>query len=247
MISIVVSSCNTYLIYKCVSQIIKNTKRQDYEVCIHWNHPTHKLQFTDPRIFIYPDTFVNFAHANNTVIKTTTGSVCVLVNDDCWVEPSAIDNMVDLLESDESLGIVGAKLLFPTGKVQHIGMVIDQGLPVHLFHKEQPTEYSNHNRIFPFLTGALIAFRKTDFDVIGGFQERYKNAFDDVDYCLRMRTILKKKVVYCASAVAIHLEHSTVTNPLRKSMKGFLQQWKGQLEDDIHLYRDNPDFMIYGK
>ena len=134
----------------------------------------------------------------------------VFLNNDTLPTPGWLDVLVQETERDPELAAVGAKLLFPNGQVQHAGLAIHQsGLPFHLymgFDAGHPAV--NYDRDVVAVTGACLLIRCADFTALGGFDERYQNAFEDVDLCLRLRE-RGRRIRYCHRSLVVHLESVT--------------------------------------
>src|SRR5204862_7398906 len=113
---------------------------------------------------------------------------------------------VHALEQDRKSGVAGNKHLFPqSGKLNHAGMVFDEkGVPIHLYPGlEADYPPSNLSREFQVLTAACWLVPRELFLEIGGFDEGYRNGFEDVDFCLRVRQ-RGRKVFYCGTSVIYH-------------------------------------------
>ena len=152
-----------------------------------------------------------FAGACNAGAKAA-GEVDYLVflNNDTLPTPGWLDVLVQEAERDPEIAAVGAKLLFPNGQVQHAGLAIHQsGLPFHLymgFNAGHPAV--NYDRDVVGVTGACLLVRANQFAALGGFDEAYINAFEDVDLCLRLRE-RGGRIRYCHRSVVVHLESVT--------------------------------------
>jgi hypothetical protein len=89
------------------------------------------------------------------------------------------------------IGIVGARLLYPTDKVQHAGVVMAAGGPHHQFRLSDASDVGpigelSLSRSVTAVTAACVALRRSVFDEVGGLDEAYAVAFGDVDLCLRI-------------------------------------------------------------
>src|SRR5204863_7374526 len=109
------------------------------------------------------------------------------------------------------VGIAGGRLLYPNGKVQHAGMPGGVfGLCTHAWIGEaaDATTYQNWavvHREWSMVTGAVLATRRSLLELIGGFDERFKLDFNDIDLCLRLR-MLGYRIVYTPFAELTHYE-----------------------------------------
>ena len=142
------------------------------------------------------------------------GELLLFLNNDTEVIESAwLSEMVGCLER-EDVGVVGAKLLFPDGLVQHAGMSVRSeggfshvnrnlaaSIPGYGFSAGMSQEYS-------MVTGACQLTRRSLFEDIGGYDERLAVGYNDGDYCLSARE-RGYVVVYQASAVLQHKEFAS--------------------------------------
>ncbi len=125
---------------------------------------------------------------------TEPSEYILLLNNDCFVKPDALGHMLNVFERDaggEDVGIVGAKLLFPDGLIQHLGMKFDKyGQPSHFGYKKAndpvyaPSQRDDYN---DGVTFALALIRRELWEELGGLDERYCFNYEDADFCLRAR------------------------------------------------------------
>lgn len=145
------------------------------------------------RVLAFPGAF-NWSAMNNAAVRAARGEVIVLLNNDVEVlEPGWLRHMVSLaLRSDT--GVVGARLLFPDGTVQHAGITLGPGCVAdHVLH-HAPGDAPGYQgmlgvtRTVAAVTGACMAMRRAVFDAVGGFEAAHLGvACNDVDFCLRVR------------------------------------------------------------
>ena len=147
-----------------------------------------------------------FARASNTGIHVLRQvDAFLFLNNDCYVEPGCVDKMVSALMSGKG-HIIGAKLLYPDGTVQHAGGMI-KGKWEAVLHEfrgyaaDAPEVIKSRN--VPFVTGACMMVKASPFVRLGGFMECFNNGYEDVDLCFRFIENFMG-VYYCADAVAIH-------------------------------------------
>jgi GT2 family glycosyltransferase len=189
------------LLSRCVSGILERTRYQNLELLIVDNRSeepaTHAYLdeiATDPRVrvFHYDEPF-NFSVINNWAANQAAGEVLLFLNNDTEViGPDWLRHLVaNSCRAD--VGAVGAKLLYPSDRVQHGGVILGMGgVGVH-FHigclRQDPGYFSRAvlQQNLSAVTAACIAMRRTVFDEIGGFDGDLRVAFNDVDLCLRIR------------------------------------------------------------
>ena len=185
---------------------------------------------------------LGYAGANNQGARMARGRVVVLLNNDTepitkWLAP-----MVRLLD-DPAVGAVGAKLLFPNGKIQHCGVLVRwwpfsaMGMqPFHYLYDEE-AKYNpqiEQQRDYQSVTGACLATRRELYLEIGGLDEGYWNGNEDVDYCLKLRE-RGLRVVYEPQAALLHFESQSGTQRFRRmqpNMQRLADRWLERVEFD---------------
>lgn len=197
----------------------------------------------------------NFSHKLNFCVRHATGEHLVVFNDDLEVINS--EWLTAMLEYSQqpSIGIVGAKLFFPDGRLQHIGMVLGVcGVAAHPFHMAPGSEAGYAAaaigpRNYSAVTGACMMTRRAVFEEVGGFNEALAIDFNDVDYCLRVRRA-GYRVVFTPYAQLYHHESGTLgprtQNPAELART--LETWREVIEGDPYynpnLTRQFPDYRL---
>ena len=156
----------------------------------------------------------NFSTANNLIAARTAGDHILLLNDD--VSPIGRDWLRWMLAflRDPEVGIVGARLLYPDGRVQHGGVIMGlSGLCDHAHRYLPGTEPGYMSRAvlaqeLSVVTAACMLVRRSLFERVGGLDESYPSAFNDVDFALRVGET-GHSVVYAAQAELHHHELQT--------------------------------------
>lgn len=147
-------------------------------------------------------------YANNAGIKAASpeSSCVIVVNDDVWFEEAACFQIARFLEDNPRVGIVGARLLYPDGTVQHAG------LDARILHigRNLPRDHALvvDARIVVAVTSALMGISKRLLDEIVGFDPRYRMGYEDIDICFRARECLWL-IHYIGSTWAFHDEGGT--------------------------------------
>jgi GT2 family glycosyltransferase len=148
----------------------------------------------DPRVKILShEGAFNFAALNNRAVREARGEIVVLLNNDVEVTSALwLEEMVSQALRPE-IGAVGAKLLYPNGRVQHAGVVLGVGHGAgHAFHGAQGDSpgycgFLALTRRVSAVTGACMALRRSTYLEVGGLDEaNLPVAFNDVDLCLRL-------------------------------------------------------------
>lgn len=250
------------LLAKCVSSVAHKTSYANYEILIIADEgrvpeSTHKaLQAVRHRCIPYhsPGPF-NFSHKINFGASHAAGSHWVLFNDDMEVMSS--EWLLAMLEYSQQpeIGAVGAKLFYPDGRLQHVGLLIGvRGIAAHAFHQHpgSSTGYSSSTiRVgnFSAVTAACMMTRRDVFNEIGGFNEELSVDFNDVDYCLRLRQA-GYRIVFTPYAQLYHHESASfgprLQNP--REMARMRELWGATLDRDPYynpnLSTEFPDYRL---
>ncbi len=156
----------------------------------------------------------------------------VILNSDMIARPSWLASLQYVANPKYSIGIVGAKLIYPDGRIQFGGTVRNLGAPEWFDHRFrfQRQDWGPANVTQPALavTGACMYIRREVLDQLGLLDEGYPMAYEDVDYCLRAWTA-GHRVVYCPAAELYHDESVTrgteVGERERASQRRFWERW----------------------
>jgi len=154
---------------------------------------------------------LGFAAACNTGAAAATGQYLVFLNNDTEVERSWLEALVAACESEHGAAIVGSKLLYPDGRLQHAGVGISYAgtYPIHSAHLRYGQPDSEDSRCeVDAVTGASMLVPRDVFYELGGFDEVYKNGYEDVDFCLKARQ-RGYRIIYEPASRAIHYESRT--------------------------------------
>jgi GT2 family glycosyltransferase len=152
-----------------------------------------------------------FAVACNQGARAARGRHLVFLNNDTVPLPGWLTALVTELDTDPDVAVVGSKLLFADGTIQHAGVIFGRELPLpyHAFYRATATLPAvNRRRELQCVTAACMAVRRQVFEAIGGFDEGYRNGFEDVDFCLQVRE-RGGRVIYQPQSTLYHLESQT--------------------------------------
>ena len=171
------------------------------------------LESAPAKVMRYPGEF-HFSAMNNAAAAAARGRYLVFLNNDTVIHdagwlPALLDQA-----SQPDVGAVGAKLLFPSGTLQHVGVVIHRGArPDHPFSNRREEEIDHP--WFPkvacevaAVTGACMMVRRDLFLRLGGFDPAMRVAYNDIDLCLRLRS-LGYRIVFTPFCVLTHHECAT--------------------------------------
>lgn len=247
-VAIIVPTRNNLPILKICLESLRKTTYQNYEIIIVDN------ESDDPKTIRYleqipervlripnPDGRFNFAAINNRAVEQVDSEYVLFLNNDTeMITPDWLSQMVGCL-SIPGVGAVGARLLFPDGRIQHAGVVHGyyDGMAGPAF-KLLPggnsgyLSYAKVTRNYSAVTAACLLTRRDLFLQLGGFdEEKFAVAYNDVDYCYRLRTA-GYRIVYCATSELIHHEgfsRGFIENP--KEPAAFRGKY-GELNDSYY-------------
>jgi len=167
----------------------------------------------DPRcrVIDHPHPF-NWSEINNVGTRATDADLFLFMNSDVeGLRHGWLSAMIEHAQRP-GVGVVGARLLYPDGRVQHAGVVLGLGAWVawHAFvflESDDPGYYAHAVQVrnYSAVTGACMMVSRRVFDALGGFDERLGVAFNDVDFCLRARQ-QGHRIVYTPFAELVHHE-----------------------------------------
>lgn len=243
--SLIICSRNAKLLSGCLAAIAQRTSHANREVVVV-QHRTGDIAAMDRFLDGYDCVRVpytgpfNFAAMNNLGARHATGEVLVFINDD--VEPLDSDWLSAMLAhaNRREVGPVGAKLVYPSGAVQHAGIVI--GIMEGAGHLHRNTFGSPYWNWLPFtrnvcaVTGACLAIRKDVFEQLGGFDESFPVNYNDVDLCLRARQAGYDAIVEPAALLRHYECQSRQAGVRLEERYLFEQRWAAWLERGDPFY-----------
>ncbi|MGK5085599.1 glycosyltransferase family 2 protein [Bdellovibrionota bacterium FG-1] len=171
---------------------------------------------TDPRVRILPyDAPFNFSALNNWGVQQARGKIIGLLNNDLKViSPGWLKEMVSNVLRPE-VGCVGAKLYYPNNMIQHAGVILGiQGLAGHSHRGYLRSEPGFMGRAviaqaLSAVTAACLLVRREVYEQVGGLdEERFAVAFNDVDFCLKVREAGYRNI-FTPYAELYHFESAT--------------------------------------
>ncbi len=158
----------------------------------------------------------------------------VVLNSDMQARPGWLACLQYAASRGEDIGVVGARLLYPDGRIQFAGTARNLGALEWFDHRYRfkPDDWGPAGLAGPVLavTGACMYIRRSVLDQVGLFDERYPMAYEDVDYCLRSWQA-GFRVLYFPAASLYHDESVTrgtdVGERERASQRIFWERWSG--------------------
>ncbi|MEH0873329.1 glycosyltransferase [Pectobacterium cacticida] len=192
------------MLQRCVTSLLERTSYHNYELIIVDNNSETPetlmwldgVAMIDPKrikVLRYPHTF-NYSAINNVAAQEARGEYLLLLNNDTVIiQDEWLDNMLNHGLRPE-VGIVGAKLLFPDGSIQHAGVILGlRGPAEHIFIGSSMDEPGYMQRleadqVYSVVTAACLLIRKSIYFEVGGLDEEvFKVSYNDVDLCLKVR------------------------------------------------------------
>jgi GT2 family glycosyltransferase len=240
------------MIERCVASIRRITGYRRFEIIVaDRNTMSPAVETNLARAGVkrvsYDEPF-NWSRVNNLAARHATGEHLLFLNDDTEaVEPEWLAALLEFSQQP-AIGIVGAKLAFPDGGLQHVGVTLPGGKPGHPFYgypAKHPGYYCRshlpHN--CAAVTGACLMTRRDVFEKAGGFDESFPLNYNDIDYCLRVRQ-LGYRVVFTPHARLVHHESVTKAGVFAEELDAFRERW-GDVVDPYYNPNLNPDTFDY--
>lgn len=217
-VSLIIPTRNTpEVLGKCLDSIRKKTTYQNYQIVCADNETSDPLALRKMREsgidrVVCTGPF-NYSRINNEAIcKVADGDYLLLLNNDTEViTPNWIEEMLYYAEQDD-VGAVGAMLLYPNNTVQHAGVALGfRGTADHLVRGFDPSSdgYAGSlscAREVSAVTAACLLVKRSLYDELGGLNEHYQTAYQDVDFCLRLMLHKRKRNIFTPRARLYHHE-----------------------------------------
>ena len=171
----------------------------------------------------------------------------MVLNNDVFARSGWLESLQYAAYRDEGVGIVGARLLYPDGRIQHAGTYRNLGAPQWFDHRFRFKPAWHGPALVPAdalaVTGACMYVRRDLIDRVGAMDDRYSMGYEDVDWCLRAWEA-GWRVGYDPTAVLTHLESVTRGTQLgareRESQERFWARW-GDRFDGRSVGNENGD------
>lgn len=208
------------LAVNCVRGIVERSTYENYEIVVVAGEAVvpgvidELREIAGERLRVVPfEGAFNFSAKINQGAVNCEGEHLLLLNDDIDIAtPDWIERMV-MYGGSDGVGAVGGRLIWGDGRLQHVGVAFDDGLPGHTYHGFGPTfdGYANAVRIARdclAVTGACLLTPREVFRELGGLSLELPVNFNDVDYCLKVHAS-GRRTVYDPDLVLYHFESST--------------------------------------
>ncbi len=245
----------------CISSLFEKSAYQNFEIIIVENNSNEEETFVyydelkerhdNIRVIRWEKGF-NYAAINNYAVQYAKGNYLLFLNNDTeLIAPESITEMLGLCMREE-VGAVGAKLLYADDTVQHAGVVVGFGNyagHVNTGIGRDDYGYMVRARIncnYSAVTAACMMTKKSLFQQVGGFDERFVVACNDVDYCLKLRE-LDKLIVFNAFSEWYHYESKSrgyedtaeKKQRFQREIGIFQKKWQKILDEGDPFYNKN--------
>jgi O-antigen biosynthesis protein len=225
------------LVSHCVRSIVEASTYENYEIVVVADASTptaardelREVEDDRVRIVEYDEPF-NFSAKINLGAARSEGEHLLLLNDDIEVAtPAWIERMVMYSMLDE-IGAVGGRLLWEDGRLQHVGVRFEGGLPGHPYRGFSAGFKGYGNEVLVVrdalaVTGACLMTRHELFDEVGGLSTDLPVNYNDIDYCLKLREG-GRRAVYDPDLTMFHFESSSRSREVEEWEKAYLlERW----------------------
>ena len=261
---------------RCVESIINTSTYENYEIIIVENNSTtpeikayYQEMVKHPAVSVveYKGSF-NYSKINNFGVSHATGEFVLLLNNDTQVITANWMEEMLMYGQRNDVGVVGAKLYYDDRTIQHAGIVIGLGEHRTAGHTHYKVPEANvgymgklcYAQDVTAVTGACLLVRRSLYEEVGGLDESFAVALNDVDFCLRIREkgLLN---VFTPFAELYHFESKSRGSDNKKDAKAirykeesarFKERWKAALAEgdpyyNVNFSLDHSDFTVRWK
>ena len=245
LVSIIIPVHNKFrYTYNCIFSILEAEPIIPYEIIIGNDMSKDRTRIIEKyitNIIVHNNNGkYNFLMNCNEAAKLSKGKYILFLNNDTKVHKEWLITLVKLIESDENIGMVGSKLIYPNGILQEAGGIVWNNGECSNFGRGDNLDMPEYNYIkeVDYISGASILIRKSIWEKIGGFDKRYIPAYyEDTDLAFELRKH-GYKVVYQPKSVVIHYEGISngkdLSSGIKKfqlvNKKKFAEKWKNELK-----------------
>lgn len=243
------------ILKKCIDSIYRKTIYKNFEIIVANNDSKEKetLDFFEDykrkyKNFKVVDCIMNFNYSriNNIAESKAKGEYILLLNNDTEViSPDWLNNMVGYA-SREHIGVVGAKLLYEDGTIQHAGVLLGLGgVASHAFINAREDEIGIYGRLrvpynYSANTAACFMIRKEIYDKVNGLNEKLEVAYNDIDFCIRVLQAGYYNV-FLPQVKLIHYESkSRGLDTTSEKYKRFLEESKYMYDNFNQIIENDP-------
>lgn len=251
---------------RCLESIKERSTYDNYEVIIIENNSTEDATFAyyktlenqeKIKVVTYEGEF-NYSKINNFGAKHATGEYLLLLNNDTQVITMNWLEAMLMYAQRPDVGAVGAKLYYGDHTIQHAGIVLGLGAHRTAGHTHYKINHDNlgymgrlcYAQNVSAVTGACLMVRRSLFEELGGLDESFKIALNDVDFCLRLRekgclnvfTPFAELYHFESASRGIDIQDEAKAKRYEEEAEHFRTKWKAVLEKGDPYY--NPNFSL---
>ena len=251
---------------RCLESIKERSTYDNYEVIVIENNSTEEATFAyyktlesqeKMKVVTYEGEF-NYSKINNFGAKYATGEYLLLLNNDTQVITMNWLEAMLMYAQRSDVGAVGAKLYYGDHTIQHAGIVLGLGAHRTAGHTHYKINHDNlgymgrlcYAQNVSAVTGACLMVRKSIFEELGGLDESFKIALNDVDFCLRIRqkgflnvfTPFAELYHFESASRGIDIQDEAKAKRYEEEAEHFRMKWKEVLEKGDPYY--NPNFSL---
>ena len=243
LVSIIIPLHNKFrYAYKSISSILKVKPIVPYEIIIGNDMSTGNAkiieQYVKNTIVHNNNVKNNYFKSCNEVAKLSRGKYILFLNNGAKVHKEWLISLIKLIESDNKIGMVGSKLIFPNGKLQEAGGIVWNNGECFRFGSGYNLDFPEYNYVkeVDYISGTSILIRKSIWEKIGGFDKRYMPVYYvDIDFAFELRRIGYKVMYQPKSVVEYDEGISNINNLSSKEIqiinrKKFVEKWKNDLK-----------------
>lgn len=248
-VSIVIPAMNQWgFTWRCLQSIAANT-RVSYEVILVDNASTDGTRTAERKVrnlrVVRMTENQGFVGACNAGLEASRGGLILFLNNDIVTTPGWLEPMVALFDRSETCGAVGAKLVYPDGRLQEAGGIIWKSGDAWNFGRDaDPTQPQyNYVRQVDYCSGAALMARADVLREIGGFSTEFSPGYwEDVDLCFTIRAS-GRSVWYQPASVLYHFEGASSGRSENRGMKRyqrlhavkFRQKWRDSIAEQVEF------------
>lgn len=246
---------------RCMESIEQKSTYKNYEYIIVENNSIDsatfeyykKLEAENPKVrMVYWDGVFNYSAINNYGASFAKGEYLLLLNNDTEIiNPDCLEELLGYCMRKD-VGAVGARLYYEDDTIQHAGVVIGfGGIAGHCFVQQKRGTTGYCHRIicaqdYSAVTAACMMVKKSAFDAVGGLSEELAVAFNDIDFCMKLRKA-EYLIVYNPYAELYHYESKSrgledtpeKVARFNKEIATFEKKWPEILENGDPYYNPN--------
>lgn len=247
MVSIIIPAFNQFeYTYNCLKAILMNTENVTYEVIVaddcSSDFTSEIEQVVSGITVIHNEENMLFIRNCNNAARVVRGKYIMFLNNDTQVQLNWLYPLVACMETEQNVGLAGAKLIYPDGSLQEAGGIVWNNGEAGNYGRGKNPDLPDYNyvREVDYISGAAIIIAKVLWDEIGGFDERYVPAYcEDSDLAFEVRK-RGKRVLYQPDSVVVHFEgmsngkstESGVKKNQRENQIKFLKKWEEILKKE---------------